>query len=114
MISEQINGEKYTGQDGKTPGGVPGTASNITNPTYVANQPGAAGKSSDYNKNSTIKNFEVSKETLVSLNKFKSFGKLTIVGNAEFEFRGELNWHQIVDKLINMGFEWFRRKKGSA
>jgi hypothetical protein len=50
-------------------------------------------------------NFEVSKETLVSLNKFKSFGKLTIVGNAEFEFRGELNWHQIVDKLINMGFE---------
>jgi len=39
------------------------------------------------------------------LNKFKGFGKLTIVGNAEFEFRGELNWHQIVDKLINMGFE---------
>ena len=36
---------------------------NITNPSYVANQPGEAGKSSDYNKNSTIKNFEVSKET---------------------------------------------------
>ena len=50
-------------------------------------------------------NFEITKETLLSLNKFKGFGKLTIVGNAEFEFRGELNWHQIVDKLINMGFE---------
>ena len=27
LISEQINGGKYTGMDGKAPGGVPGTAS---------------------------------------------------------------------------------------
>jgi hypothetical protein len=52
-----------------------------------------------------FENFEITKETLMSVNKLKPFGKITMVGNAEFEFRGELNWHQIVDKLINMGFE---------
>ena len=62
LVSEQILGEKYSGQDGKGPGGVPGTTSNITNPTYVATNAGGAGKTSDYNKQSTIKNFEVSKE----------------------------------------------------
>lgn len=61
LVSEQQLGENYTGQDGAGPGGVPGTASNITNPTYMANA-GGGNKSSDYNKNSTIKNFEVSKE----------------------------------------------------
>ncbi|MEW5819602.1 MAG: flagellar basal-body MS-ring/collar protein FliF [Cyanobacteriota bacterium] len=62
LVSEQLLGENYTGQDGKAPGGVPGTTSNITNPTYVTSGGDGAGKSSDYTKNSTIKNFEVSKE----------------------------------------------------
>ncbi|MGD9580400.1 MAG: flagellar basal-body MS-ring/collar protein FliF [Vampirovibrionia bacterium] len=63
LVSEQILGEQYIGKDGKTPqGGTPGTASNVTNPTYVASSAGGNDKSSDYNKQSTIKNFEVSKE----------------------------------------------------
>lgn len=63
LVSEQILGEQYTGKDAKQPqGGTPGTASNVTNPTYVASSGTGADKSSDYNKKSTIKNFEVSKE----------------------------------------------------
>lgn len=63
LVSEQILGEQYTGKDGKTPpGGAPGATSNITNPTYVTSSGAGADKSSDYNKQSTIKNFEVSKE----------------------------------------------------
>lgn len=62
LVSEQVMGEKYSGQDSKAPGGTPGTASNITNPSYVTNAAGAGAKSSDYDKNSTTKNYEVSKE----------------------------------------------------
>lgn len=31
--------------------------------------------------------------------------KISIVGNGEFEYRGDLTWHQIVDKMIRKGFE---------
>lgn len=31
--------------------------------------------------------------------------KITMVGTGEFEYRGELTWHQIVNKLIRKGFE---------
>lgn len=32
-------------------------------------------------------------------------GKIKIVTPGEYEYRGELNWHQLVDKLIKLGFE---------
>jgi hypothetical protein len=28
-----------------------------------------------------------------------------MISSTEFEYRGELNWHQLVDKMIRMGFE---------
>ena len=62
LISEQILDEKYEGKDGKGPGGIPGATTNINDPSYVAADGDGANKSSDYNKNSTVKNFEVSKE----------------------------------------------------
>jgi flagellar M-ring protein FliF len=62
LISEQTSDEQYSGKDAKNPGGVPGTASNIADPGYAAADNENANKSSDYNKNSRVKNFEVSKE----------------------------------------------------
>lgn len=50
-------------------------------------------------------NSQIDKEVLIKLKELNTFGKLSMVGNNEFEFRGDLNWHQIVDKLINWGFE---------
>ena len=32
-------------------------------------------------------------------------GKMNPVGNLEFEYRGDLNWHQLVDKFLKLGFE---------
>jgi hypothetical protein len=49
--------------------------------------------------------YVLQKDKLIVLNNLKTFGKLTMVSNNEFEFRGDLNWHQIVDKLIKFGFE---------
>jgi len=31
--------------------------------------------------------------------------KMSLIGNGEFEYRGDLTWHQIVDKMIRKGFE---------
>jgi hypothetical protein len=44
------------------------------------------------------------------LNKIKSLildkdSKITVISPGEFEYRGNLNWHDIVNKLINKGFE---------
>jgi hypothetical protein len=49
--------------------------------------------------------YVLQKDQLTILNDLKTYGKLTMVSNNEFEFRGDLNWHQIVDKLIKFGFE---------
>ena len=49
--------------------------------------------------------YQVNKDTFNELNKLNSFGKLSMVSPNEFEFRGDLNWHQIVDKMIKWGFE---------
>lgn len=96
LVSEQTSGEKYTGQDGKAPGGVPGTTTNINNPSYAASTGAAGNKSSDYNKNAITKNYEVSKETkdivyapgdiermsiAVSINKLLTSKEQTIIEN---------------------------------
>lgn len=42
------------------------------------------------------------------LEKFQSIdidGKITMTGIGNFEYRGELNWHQLVGKMIRKGFE---------
>lgn len=49
--------------------------------------------------------YVVSPENFNELKKLNSFGKLSMVSANEFEFRGDLNWHQLVDKMIKWGFE---------
>jgi len=48
---------------------------------------------------------EFSKEILSNVIDIDSSGKFTLIGNGEFEYRGELNWHQLVGKMIRTGFE---------
>lgn len=49
--------------------------------------------------------YGVSPENFNELMKLNSFGKLSMASVNEFEFRGDLNWHQLVDKMIKWGFE---------
>lgn len=49
--------------------------------------------------------FVLDKEVYKKLMKLDVTGKLTMVGTAEFEYRGELTWHQLVARMIRLGFE---------
>ena len=59
----------------------------------------------------TGENSEVSESRMTKLedilHKIKSidFGKVEMKVINEFEYRGNLNWHQLVDKMIRLGFE---------
>ena len=55
--------------------------------------------------NLTDENLQIDKEIIKKVINLDVAGKVSIVGYNEFEYRGDLNWHQIVDKLIKMGFE---------
>lgn len=48
--------------------------------------------------------FELEKEILEKINSIDIDGKISIK-DGQFEYRGELNWHQLVQKMIRMGFE---------
>jgi hypothetical protein len=50
-------------------------------------------------------NIVVDKEILQKINKIDVTGKISMVGNDEFEYRGEMAWHKLVDKMLKMGFE---------
>ena len=50
-------------------------------------------------------NLVVDKEILQKINKIDVTGKISMVGNTEFEYRGEMTWHKLVDKMLKMGFE---------
>jgi len=50
-------------------------------------------------------NIVVDKEILQKINKIDVTGKISVVGNDEFEYRGEMDWHKLVDKMLKMGFE---------
>lgn len=41
------------------------------------------------------------------ISKIDISGKLTMVSPSEYEYKGELNWHQLVDRLIKLGFEQY-------
>lgn len=53
----------------------------------------------------------VAREIVQKLSKIDVDGKISMIstdlvaGIIEFEYRGDLNWHQLVDKMIRMGFE---------
>jgi hypothetical protein len=56
------------------------------------------------NFNST--DFEMTKEVFEKLTSIDLLGKFKSTENVgEFEYRGELNWHQLVSKMIKKGFE---------
>ena len=55
--------------------------------------------------NLTDENMSIGKEIYEKINKLDVTGKMSIVGNGEFEYRGELNWHKLTDKMLKMGFE---------
>lgn len=48
---------------------------------------------------------EFDKDILSKVIAIDSSGKFTLIGNGEFEYRGELTWHQLVGKMIRIGFE---------
>ena len=53
----------------------------------------------------TNDNVSIEKEIYEKINKLDITGKVSLVGNGEFEYRGELTWHKLVDKMIRLGFE---------
>jgi hypothetical protein len=48
---------------------------------------------------------KLDKEIYQKIQKIDVMGKVTMVGTCEFEYRGDMTWHQLVDKMIRMGFE---------
>lgn len=52
----------------------------------------------------TNQDFELDKEVYQKLVSIDSLGKFSITDEG-FEYRGELNWHQLVGKMIRNGFE---------
>jgi hypothetical protein len=58
------------------------------------------------NDNFNSTDFEISKEAFEKLTSIDLLGKFKSTENlGEFEYRGELNWHQLVSKMIKKGFE---------
>lgn len=63
-----------------------------------------------------IENTTIDKEIYEKIKKIDILGKLKMIGPCEFEYRGELSWHKLVDKMIRLGFEQdpdFDKKCGS-
>ena len=52
----------------------------------------------------TAEKVEVTKEILEKMS-FDPMGKMSMENPGEFEYRGDLNWHQLVGKMIRNGFE---------
>jgi Protein of unknown function (DUF1778) len=52
----------------------------------------------------TAQKVEVSKDILEKMS-FDPTGKMTMVEKGEFEYRGDMTWHQLVGKMIRNGFE---------
>jgi hypothetical protein len=47
----------------------------------------------------------IERDILEKLLSIDTDGKITMIENGNFEYRGELNWHQLVNKMIRKGFE---------
>ena len=52
----------------------------------------------------TNQDFELDKEVYQKVVSIDSLGKFSITDEG-FEYRGELNWHQLVGKMVRNGFE---------
>jgi hypothetical protein len=49
-------------------------------------------------------NFEIPSEIISKINSIDYKSRINLVGMGIFEYRGDLNWHSIVDKMIKSGF----------
>jgi hypothetical protein len=47
----------------------------------------------------------IDKEVYQKIMKIDLMGKVDMTSPTEFEYRGDMTWHQLVDKMIRMGFE---------
>jgi uncharacterized protein (UPF0335 family) len=57
-------------------------------------------------KQGEVENKQVlDKEVYQKIQKIDVTGKVTMVAPCEFEYRGDMTWHQLVDKMIRMGFD---------
>lgn len=56
-------------------------------------------------KKDDFKNEDIDKEIIQKISSIDIDGKISMVGIGNFEYRGELNWHQLVQKMIRRGFE---------
>jgi uncharacterized protein (UPF0335 family) len=57
-------------------------------------------------KQGEVENKQVlDKEVYQKIQKIDVTGKVTMAGPCEFEYRGDMTWHQLVDKMIRMGFD---------
>lgn len=52
-----------------------------------------------------FENLDIDKDILTKVASIDILGNLTMVDKGTFEYRGELNWHQLVGKMIRNGFE---------
>jgi len=48
---------------------------------------------------------KLDKEIYQKIQKIDVMGKVIMTGTCEFEYRGDMTWHQLVDKMIRIGFE---------
>jgi hypothetical protein len=48
---------------------------------------------------------KLDKEIYQKIQKIDVMGKVIMIGTCEFEYRGDMTWHQLVDKMIRMGFD---------
>jgi hypothetical protein len=58
----------------------------------------------------------INTEVLMKIKNLDIDGKISMVSDGDFEYRGDLSWHQLVDRMIKKGFEQdeeFDRLSGS-
>lgn len=48
---------------------------------------------------------DINTEVLMKIKNFDIDGEISMVSDGEFEYKGDLNWHQLVDRMIKKGFE---------
>jgi hypothetical protein len=50
------------------------------------------------------KEFQLDTESLESINSIDYKGKISVLDKNKIKYQGDLNWHQLVDKMIRTGF----------
>jgi hypothetical protein len=56
-------------------------------------------------KKDDFENLDIDRDILTKVASIDILGNLSMVEKGTFEYRGELNWHQLVGKMIRNGFE---------